>query len=163
MTHNSLHSPKPYRELEKYFFRIVSTQPKELTMLDVLKAKWNEFWTHSWVFTDAQELKKTQELEDYWGFYARTSAYEEITAKESYIGGEQDGTWMEVVDQILDVLGHHYGYNIKEQVYYSVQFPLNNPDCAGYGRELNDEILQQLLLAHPEVYKMDKSFDWKPL
>ena len=74
-----------------------------------------------------------------------------------------EGTWMEVLDTILDAMEAHYGYNIKEQVYYSVTFPLNNPECAGYGRSLNDEILQQLLLAHPEVYEIDRSFDWKLL
>jgi hypothetical protein len=153
-------TPEPYRTLERYFARIVSTQPqKELTMLDVLKAKWNEFWTHSWVFTDAQELKKPQELDDYWAFYARTTAYEDIEAKESYIAGEQDGTWMEILDQILDVLGHHYGYNIKEQVYYSVHFPLNKEGEAGYGRSLNDEVLQKLLLSYPEVYTC-KAQEW---
>ena len=95
----------------------------------------------------------------YWAFYARTSAYEDIEAKESYIGGEQDGTWMEILDQILDVLGHHYGYNIKEQVYYSVHFPLNKEGEAGYGRSLNDEILQKLLLSYPEVYTC-KAQEW---
>jgi hypothetical protein len=34
----------------------------------------------------------------------------------------------------------------------------------GHGRCLNDEILQQLLLAYPEAYESNVSdFDWKPL
>ena len=59
---------------------------------------------------------------------------------------------MEVLDKVLDVLEKHYEYNIKEQVYYSVTFPINNPEYAGYGRCLSDELLQQLLLAFPELY-----------
>jgi hypothetical protein len=53
----------------------------------------------------------------------------------------------------------HYGYSIKEQVYYSVAFPMNDIDertgepYAGYGRCINDELFQQLLLAHPELYE----------
>jgi len=138
--------------LEEYFHKIVNTQqPKELTMLDTLKAKWTEFFTTQ--FTWIEEPNELIEPEDYWAFYARTSAYDDITAKETFINGEQDCTWMEILDQILDVLGHHYGYNIKEQVYYSVHLPLNHPDHAGYGRCLNDELLQQLLLAHPEIYE----------
>jgi hypothetical protein len=68
---------------------------------------------------------------------------------------------MEVLDRILDEMSKHYGYNIKEQVYYSVEFPLNELDdrtgkpFAGYGRSLNDKVLQQLLLAFPEVYDVN--------
>jgi hypothetical protein len=138
--------------LDDYFHKIVNTPPlKELTMLEAMKAKWTEFFTTQ--FKWIEETKEPTEPEDSWAFYARTSAYEDIAAKETFINGEQDGTWMEIVDQILEVLGHHYGYNIKEQVYYSVAFPLNDPDCAGYGRELNDEVLQKLLLSHPEIYE----------
>jgi hypothetical protein len=64
-----------------------------------------------------------------------------------------EGTWIEVLDCILDAMEANYGYNIKEQVYYSVTFPLNDPECAGYTRCLNDELLQQVLLAHPELYQ----------
>ena len=59
---------------------------------------------------------------------------------------------MEVFDTILDAMEAHYGYNIKEQVYYSVTFPLNDPDFPGFSRCLNDERLQQILLAFPELY-----------
>jgi hypothetical protein len=148
--------------LEEYF-HVINKQPplpKELTMFEVMKAKWTEFWTTRYTWTeDPAEV----DPQDYWAFYARTSAYDDIAAKETFINGEQDGTWIEIVDQVLDVLSHHYGYNIKEQVYYSVQFPLNHPDYAGYGRCLNDDVLQKLLLSFPEVYNIDRSFDWKPL
>lgn len=71
-----------------------------------------------------------------------------------------EGAWMEVLDNVLDAMESHYGYNIKEQVYYSVTFPLNNPKCAGYSRRLNDDLLQQVLLAHPELYL--SSFEGAP-
>jgi hypothetical protein len=147
--------------LDEYFHLIVNNPPKELTMFEIMKAKWTEFFTTQ--FKWIEEPKELIEPEDYWAFYARTSAYDDIEAKETFINGEQDGTWIEIVDQVLDVLSHHYGYNIKEQVYYSVAFPLNHPDHAGYGRCLNDEVLQKLLLSFPEVYNIDRSFDWKPL
>ena len=126
-------------------------------MFEVMKAKWTEFFTTQ--FKWIEETKEPLEPEDYCAFYAHTSAYDDITAKETFINGEQDGTWMEVLDQILDVMSFHYGYDIKEQVYYSVEYPLNEIDertgkpFAGYGRCLNDNLLQQLLLAHPEVYE----------
>jgi hypothetical protein len=106
--------------------------------------------------------------EGYWAFEMFTPDYTcdgEFEPKQhDCIIELNDTTWMEVLDQILDVMGKHYGYNIKEQVYYSVTFPLNDPECAGYGRCLNDDVLQQLLLAHPEVYEVSEaSFDWKPL
>jgi len=68
-----------------------------------------------------------------------------------------EGTWIEVLDTILDKMEAHYGYNIKEQVYYSVTFPLNDTDdkgnpFPGFSRCLNDERLQQILLAFPELY-----------
>lgn len=147
MTHNPL-------TLEEYFHKIVNNPLKELTMFETMKAKWNDFIARNAVnISYSWTEEPTKETDDYWSFYARTNGYEEVPRKESFIQGEQDCTWMEIVDQVLDVLGHHYGYNIKEQVYYSVHFPLNDPDCAGYGRELNDEVLQKLLLTHPEVYE----------
>jgi hypothetical protein len=153
MTRNSLYSPEPYRALENYFFRIVNTTPKEPTMFEIMKAKWTEFLTTQFKWIEEPATIEEVEPEDYWAFYARTSAYEDISAKETFIKGQQDGTWMEIVDEVLDVLSHHYGYNIKEQVYYSVSFPLNQEGCAGYGRSLNDEVLQKLLLSFPEVYE----------
>ena len=106
--------------------------------------------------------------EGYWAFEMYTPDYvcdgEFEPKQHDCIIELNDTTWIETLDQILDVMGKHYGYNIKEQVYYSVTFPLNDPECAGYGRSLNDDVLQQLLLAHPEVYEVSvSSFDWKPL
>jgi hypothetical protein len=114
------------------------------------------------------------EDQDYWAFEMVTQPWvnefgEEMPTTHTVIVEPNEGTWMEVLDNILDSMEEHYGYNIKEQVYYSVAFPMNEicqytkEPMAGFGRCLNDEILQKLLLAYPEIYKTEKAFDWKPL
>ena len=149
--------------LDDYFKLIIKpTDTKETTMFDVMKeatasvkAKWTEFMNDSFKFVDVTD--KYEQLDDYWSFELRSSAYESdgevVPAQHDFILDTNDATWMDVVDRVLDVLGKHYCYNIKEQVYYSVAYPLNHPDSAGYGRELNDEVLQKLLLSFPEVYE----------
>jgi hypothetical protein len=154
--------------LDQYFHLIINNKPKvqEKSMFDNVKAsmqsvreKFALLWTKPTTFVDNSQLKE----EDYWAFEMMTSPWynehdEAIPTKHTMIVETTNGTWMEMLDQILDSLNEHYGYDIKEQVYYSVKFPLNevNPDThkpyAGYGRSLNDDVLQQLLLAHPEVY-----------
>lgn len=152
---------KPYKELEKYFFRIVNTKPEELTMFEYLKERFTSLWTKPVTFVEEQ--KETHFDEDYWAFEMVSNEWtdwdgEKHPLKHSVVTESHDGTWMEVLDRILDEMGKHYGYNIKEQVYYSTMCPLNEIDdrtgkpFAGYGRSLNDEVLQQLLLAFPEVY-----------
>ena len=156
-------------ELEQYFHTIIK-QPaiKEPTMFENIKAAvasaQNHFmslWTKPVSFID-DHPKLTED--DYWSFEMVTHEWIDEEGnirpvKESIIIEPHDTTWMEVLDRILDEMSKHYGYNIKEQVYYSVEFPLNECDertgkpFAGYGRSLNDNILQQLLLAHPEVYE----------
>jgi len=137
--------------LEQYFH--VINQPKEPNMFEYLKNKWTELTTTRYQF----EPEPLQGEEDYWAFEMHTSAYEcdgeAVPMKHNIIMDANDSTWHETLDQILDVMGEHYGYNIKEQVYYSVAFPLNSEGMTGYGRMLNDEVLQQLLLAHPEAYE----------
>lgn len=162
---------KPYKELEKYFFRIVNTKPEEPTMFNNLKTSWTDIqahfmslWTKPVVFVEDE--KHTLMEDDYWAFemvsYEWIDEQNEVhPIKHTLVVEPHDTTWMEVLDRILDEMGKHYGYDIKEQVYYSVKFPLNELDdrtgkpFAGYGRSLNDEILQQLLLAFPEVYDID--------
>lgn len=143
--------------LDDYFKLIVKPTTKEPSMFDWIKAKWTELMTTPIAFTDepAQEI-----IEEGWAFVMKTGSYvnaegEVVPAKEDIIAGDSDGTWSETLDQLLDVIGSHYGYNVKEQVYYSISCPLNRPEFAGYGRQLNDEVLQQLLLAYPEVYETD--------
>jgi len=158
--------------LDQYFHLIVNKQQKETTMFEKTKMFFNEqiekitsLLTKPTAFVE--EDPKLYE-DGYWAFEMYTPEYTcdgEFEPKQhDCIIEPGDTTWMETLDQILDIMGKHYGYNIKEQVYYSVAFPLNDPECAGYGRSLNDDVLQQLLLAYPEVYEVNvSSFKWKPL
>jgi len=154
-----------HKALEQYFHEIVNTAPKELTMFEYLKNKWIELTTTKYAFIE----KDVHLYEDgYWAFELYTPDYtcdgEFVPEQHDVLISPHDGTWMEVLDQILDVMSAHYGYNIKEQVYYSVVFPHNIEGEAGYGRSLNDEVLQKILLAYPEVYEVNvSSFKWKPL
>jgi len=147
--------------LNEYFHAIVKNKPKELTMFENLKTHFMSLWTKPIAFVE--DHPKLMD-DDYWAFEMVTKEWidEEGNVrpvKESIIIEPHDTTWMDVLDRILDEMGKHYGYNIKEQVYYSVEFPLNEVDehtgkpFAGYGRSLNDKVLQQLLLAFPEVYE----------
>jgi hypothetical protein len=168
-----------HQPLIEYFSRTIQpTTVKGLTMFDNVKAsmqavreKFTSLWTKPTTFVDNSLLL---EDEDYWAFEMVTQPWldetgQTVPLKHTVVIEPHEGTWMEVLDTILDALSAHYGYNIKEQVYYSVTFPMNEINeytgepMAGYGRCLNDEILQKLLLAYPEVYELDKSFDWKPL
>jgi hypothetical protein len=148
--------------LEQYFHAIVKNKPKELTMFENLKTHFMSLWTQPVAFVAGEDHPKLMD-DDYWAFEMVTHEWidEEGTLrprKESIVIAPHDTTWMEVLDRILDEMEKHYGYSIKEQVYYSVNFPLNEVDdltgkpFAGYGRSLNDEVFQQLLLAFPEVY-----------
>ena len=160
-----------HKHLEEYF-HIINQPKKELTMFEVIKAKWTELFATRYEFVnDPPPIvidPPTPPQKDGWTFSMVTEPWcdeydEWHPLKATVISGNNDGTWMETLDQILDVLGEHYGYNIKEQVYYSVVMPVNNgfiegldiEFTAGNTRSLNDEVLQQLLLAYPEVY------DWQ--
>jgi hypothetical protein len=158
--------------LNEYFHAIINKQPaiKEPTMFDNLKTSWVDIqanfmslWTKPVAFVEEEDHPKLMD-DDYWAFEMVTHEWiDEEGAlrprKESIIIEPHDTTWMEVLDRILDEMSKHYGYNIKDQVYYAVEFPLNEIDertgkpFAGYGRCLNDQMLQQLLLAFPEVYE----------
>lgn len=156
--------------LNEYFHAIVKNKPKELTMFDQFRAAvastQNHFmslWTKPVAFVAEEDHPKLMH-DDYWAFEMVTHEWIDECGvvhpiKESIIIAPHETTWMEVLDRILDEMSKHYGYDIKEQVYYSVEFPLNEVDeltgkpFAGYGRSLNDKVLQQLLLAFPEVYE----------
>lgn len=161
--------------LEQYFHTIIN-QPrivyvKETTMFErsVEKTKMffneqiekiNSLLTKPVAFQDTEPALEG----DYWAFEMYTGEWEDehgetMPVKHSIVLEPHDGTWMEVLDKVIDELEKHYGYPIKEQVYYSVVYP-HNEECpwtgdelAGYGRSLNDNVLQQLLLAYPEVYQ----------
>jgi hypothetical protein len=121
-------------------------------------------WSSLYKWDVEIESKETAMEVDYWAFEMYTEPYvneegKRISAVHSMLIEPHETTWMEVLDKILDEMEKHYGYNIKEQVYYSVTFPLNidneytGTPLVGKGRCLNDEVLQQLLLAFPEVYE----------
>ena len=150
--------------LDQYFHQIIK-QPlvKEQTMFERTKMfftqqieKINSLLTKPTTFVDNEV---TPEVDDYWSFEMYTGEWysderdELVPVKHTCIIEPNDTTWMGVLDKVIDELEKHYGYNIKEQVYYSVTFPLNNPEFAGHGRCLNDERLQQILLAFPELYE----------
>ena len=169
MTHDPL-------TLEQYFHEIVNKPiEKEPTMFDQFKiavanaqSNFMSLWTKPVAFV--KEESPTVMDDDYWAFEMVTQEWidefgETRPLEQTIIIEPHDTTWMEVLDRILDEMEKHYGYNIKEQVYYSVEFPLNEVDhytgkpLAGYGRSLNDSILQQLLLAHPEAYETFPYYD----
>lgn len=149
-----------HKALEQYFHEIIN-QPrivyvKETTMFEKTKMFFNEqiekinsLLTKPTAFVEEDPAL----YEDgYWAFEMYTPEWVDECV-HTVLVEPHEGTWVEVLDRILDAMEAHYGYNIKEQVYYSVNFPLNEEGHAGYGRSLNDELFQQLLLAHPEVYE----------
>jgi hypothetical protein len=156
--------------LTQYFQQInKQSKIKEETMfkdtLDYWKEKFSLLWTKPVSFVDNEKQEAVeQEGQDYWCFEMRTHAWENfegevVPTMHDFIVDNSERSWGHTLDQILDVMGKHYGYNIKEQVYYSVKFPTNEIDkdtgfpYEGYGRSLNDDRLQLLLLAHPELYE----------
>jgi hypothetical protein len=159
--------------LDQYFHLIVNKQQKETTMFEKTKMFFNEqiekinsLLTKPTTFVEHDPMLYE---EGYWAFEMYTPEWvdehgDTVKPVHTVLVEPHEGTWMEVLDQILDAMEAHYGYNIKEQVYYSVVFPHNIEGEAGYGRSLNDEVLQKILLAYPEVYKVNvSSFKWKPL
>ena len=151
-----------HKALEQYFHTIINqTEPKETTMFEKTKMffteqieKLNTLLTKPVAFVE-EDPKLCED--GYWAFEMYTPAWinecnEKVEPIHTVFVEPHEGTWMEVLDTVLDAMEAHYGYNIKEQVYYSVNFPLNQSDLSGYGRCLNDERLQQILLAFPELY-----------
>jgi hypothetical protein len=157
--------------LDQYFHLIVNKQQKETTMFEKTKMFFNEqiercaekinsLLTKPTTFEDNSVLEGYDD--GYWAFEMYTPEWinehgETKKPVHTVLVEPHEGTWMGVLDNVLDAMEAHYGYNIKEQVYYSVNFPLNDTDdrgnpFPGYGRCLNDERLQQILLAFPELY-----------
>jgi len=167
----TLNSHGSHKALEQYFHTIVNKQPEKEKPMNLLALSmfftrqlenFKKLWYKPTVFVEIED--PTLYEDGYWAFEMYTPAWinehgEKVEPVHTVLVEPHEGTWMEVLDTVLDAMEAHYGYNIKEQVYYSVAFPFNeicsytNQPHAGYGRCLNDEILQQLLLAHPEVYE----------
>ena len=154
--------------LNEYFHLIVNKPPVKEKPMNFLKLsmffteqleKIKNLWTKPVAFV---EQKQEVLEEDYWAFEMYTNEWideygETVPVKHTLTIEPHEGTWMEVIDRVIEEIEKHYGYDIKSRVYYSVEFPLNNLDhegkpMAGYGRCLNDEVLQQLLLAFPQAY-----------
>ena len=149
--------------LDDYFKLIVKPTETKETNMSFLKLsmffteqleKFKNLWTKPVAFV---EEDPTLYEDGYWAFEMYTPSWineynETVEPVHTVFVEPHEGTWMEVLDTVLDAMEAHYGYNIKEQVYYSVNFPLNQSDLSGYGRCLNDERLQQILLAFPELY-----------
>ena len=148
--------------LDEYFHTIINQPAKETNMFEKTKMFFNEqieklntLLTKPTAFV---EEDPTLYEDGYWAFEMYTPEWidehgDPVKPITTMLLEPHEGTWMEVLDRILDAMEKHYGYNIKEQVYYSVNFPLNDPDFYGYSRCLNDERLQQILLAFPELYE----------
>lgn len=127
-----------------------------------LKASWSTLY--AWEQPTRAEEEEDEQT-DYYIFEMYTAPWHDseegkvVASKRSLVIGnhvdDSDPTWSSVLDKILDEMSKHYGYDLKSQVYYSVSCPANDiyPDKAG--RMLNEEVLQQLLLAFPEVYERD--------
>lgn len=155
--------------LEEYFHAINKLKQKEPNMFErsverskayfqSLKDSWSSLYKWDVEITD----KPVQE--DYWAFEMYTGEWvDENEIKhpdiDTCIIHPNSFSWIEVLETVIGELEKHYGYNIREQVYYAVKLPLNHEDFGAQGRELNDEVLQQLLLAFPEVYERNKVWD----
>ena len=149
--------------LEQYFHTIINQPAKEITMFEKTKMFFNEqiekinsLLTKPTSFVE--EVDPTLWEDGYWAFEMYTPEWvdehgDTVKPVISVLHEPHEGTWMEVLDRVLDAMEAHYGYNIKEQVYYSVTFPMNDPDFPGFSRCLNDDRLQQILLAFPELYE----------
>ena len=154
-----------HKALEEYFHTIINQPAKETTMFEKTKMFFNEQIERCAEKINSLLTKPTAFVEEdpklyedgYWAFEMYTPEWvnengEKVEPVHTVLVEPHEGTWMEVLDHILDAMEAHYGYNIKEQVYYSVFMPMNIEGEAGYGRSLNDEVLQKLLLSYPEVY-----------
>ena len=147
-------------------------------MFERSKAYWQsvkEAWTNLYVWehpnkvADPLDEIDLEDCPDYYIFEMYTAPWYDteagklVESKRSLVVGDQvgdaDPSWTTVIDKILDEMSKHYGYDLKSQVYYSVTCPINDIFPEKAGRMLNDEILQQLLLAFPEVYERDAQWN----
>ena len=160
--------------LDEYFHKIINQTPKkEQTMM----LKLSMFFTEQFEKLNALLNKPVSFIQeddehegsDYYIFEMYTAPWYDteegklVESKRSLVIGDQvgdpDPSWTTVIDMILDEMSKHYGYDLKSQVYYSVTCPINDIFPEKAGRMLNDEILQQLLLAFPEVYERDAQWN----
>lgn len=73
------------------------------------------------------------------GIYPKVSNHLSLTFEEGT-------TWINIVEHFLQFLEGHYGYNIRDQVYYSVAAPFNDPDVSrAAGREMDRSVFESIL------------------
>jgi len=75
----------------------------------------------------------------------------------------EDGTtWVNVVESFLQFLEGHYGYNIREQVFYSVAMPFNDPnESRASGREMDRTVFEKLVLENPDLIPSSQDETYK--
>ena len=72
-------------------------------------------------------------------------------------------TWIQIVEDLLKVLEVHYGYNIRDHVYYAVKCPVFDHDFSpAPGREIHKDKFLDLLSENPELNNGGKhqSYKW---
>jgi len=72
-------------------------------------------------------------------------------------------TWIQIVEDLLKVLEVHYGYNIRDHVYYAVKCPVFDHDFSpAPGREIHKDKFLDLLSENPELNNGGKheSYSW---
>ena len=61
-------------------------------------------------------------------------------------------TWVQMLEDIIKVLELHYGYPIRENIYYAMSFPVFDHNLSyAPGRELKKGLFLQLLKDNPEL------------
>lgn len=71
-------------------------------------------------------------------------------------------TWMQIVEDLLKVLEVHYGYSIRDHVYYAVNCPLFDHDFSpAPGREIHKDKFLDLLSENPELNNGGKHQPYK--
>ena len=61
-------------------------------------------------------------------------------------------TWIQVLEDLIKVLELHYGYEIRDKVYYAVHHPMFDHNLSSApGRELDRRIFLELLDMNPEL------------
>lgn len=61
-------------------------------------------------------------------------------------------TWIEMLEDFIKLLELHYGYPIREHVYYAVKCPLFDHNYSpAPGREMHQDKFMELLKDHPEL------------
>jgi hypothetical protein len=70
-------------------------------------------------------------------------------------------TWVQMLEDVIRTLELHFGYSIKDQVYYAVKCPVFDHNLsAAPGREMHQGEFLKLLKKHPELNNGGKHMPW---